>query len=199
MPLQNTGQVEIEVRETNPKNPNFGKTRWIPGGQDTTRCPVVAQVGSDEISETVYRDDCVTGVSTGVVYTLPANSYYASTKYGANALARAYYDSTGKQYARANAVCQSKTVSITNKSQFAKGVRVTVTRTDSQGQLVVRVFAQANVDDGTGSPFTAQNDGFITIPDGQTSATGNVLFFGAVVQSVELVEITSTVPATYTF
>ena len=199
MPLQNTGRTEIEVIETNPRHPNFGLTRWVAGPINTSTCPVIAQVGSDAISETVYRDDCTgSDVSTGVVYTLAANAYYAASKTQANQLARAAFDNSKAQYARDNAVCQGKSVAITSHTPKTKAVDVTLERSDTQGALVVNVFVQAEVDDGSGM-YVGQWTRPLTILDGNKTVSGSISYGGGVLNSFQVVEILSTTPATYTF
>lgn len=198
MPQINTGQQEKRQKDVNPASPTFGQFRWVPAGMNLDACPVPQQIGSVAISETVYRNDCTSGVSTAVVYAIPAGMFKGTSQSEADAKAREYFNANKQAYAQANATCVTKSVRVSSFVTIgAKTTNVTVTRTDTLGDLLVVVQA-AVIQDGPDGPEQADRTASITIPDGQTTASQTVGFGpGPTVQLVDAF-IESTQPGDYT-
>lgn len=110
MPV-NTGEQQAEQRDVNPGSPTFGQVRWVAAGTNIFLCPLPRQrFRSAAISATVYRNDCGTGTSSGVLYNLPAGQVVSTVSQSdADTQARAYFDASSQPYALANAVCTTTT------------------------------------------------------------------------------------------
>ena len=103
----NTGEQEKEQRDTNPSSPTYNQVRWVTAGTNTADCPVSNQLYSSyAITQTVYRNDCGTGTSTGIPYTVPAGHIVSATSQAdADTQALAYFNNSKQGYAQQNATC----------------------------------------------------------------------------------------------
>lgn len=62
--------------------------------------------GNEELTQVFTKNDCEVGsTGTEVPYTVPANTYFASTQIEANQLAQDDIDANGQDYANANGTC----------------------------------------------------------------------------------------------
>jgi hypothetical protein len=200
MPQVNTGVVERRQKDVNPNSPTFGQFRWIAAGVDLVLCPRTGAFQSAQISETVYRSDCGTGVSTGVTYTVPAGHVSDSTSQAdVDARARIYFNSTKEAYAAAHATCSAAParpeVYFIRHEYQNNGIGalvLTFGRTDTNGQLRINYTLTLDGQSNTERAFFADGQQTVdVIPQTSTASTNPTP------PNVDAVVITSTMPNTY--
>lgn len=84
-------------------------------------CTVVT-IGNDVQSSSIQRNNCTGGqVGSYVTYTVPADTFFASTKTAANALALADIAAHGQDYANTNGTCSAPVLWAFNLDQASGG------------------------------------------------------------------------------
>jgi len=83
--------------------------------------------GNQEQTRYMLKDDCPDcQIPSGVTYTVPANSYFASSTTAANTLAQNEIDANGQAYANANGTCTASVMTNINGYNGISGKRFTL-------------------------------------------------------------------------
>lgn len=106
-----TGMVSqgssVKVRQTSSASymTTTSATLTVSGYSDSFDVTTKGEFGNEEQSQDFVKDDCSEGSGTTVTYTVPANTYYASTLAEANDLAQDDIDANGQAYANSHGTC----------------------------------------------------------------------------------------------
>ncbi|MEE1946439.1 DUF5977 domain-containing protein, partial [Pedobacter sp. KR3-3] len=120
---------------------------------------------NDAVSGSFTKNDCSSGIGTSVTYSIPANTYSASSKVAANALAGTALANGGQAYANANGTCSGVATTAVSYLNFTTPYTPGGTPSANISSLVIK--------DGSGTTLytynTAQLQAGITVPQGTYS------------------------------
>jgi hypothetical protein len=198
---KNTGWLEVQQIDKNPLSTTYNQVRWARSTQDVTACPVpAALLRSREISDEVFRTNCGPNeVGGSVTFTVPEGQFTGTDQAAIDKQAAAYFEANKEAYANENATCNpSRKVEIYEYSRAAKVIRVTLKRTDTQGDCTVGIFTQIQGDAGAGIE-THQESFTKTIPAGQDILVTTLPQAGYVIYEIEQIGISTVQPLDYDF
>ncbi|WP_199140122.1 DUF5977 domain-containing protein [Pedobacter sp. ASV12] len=117
---------------------------------------------NDAVSGSFTKNNCSSGTGTSVTYTIPANTYSASSKAAANALANAALANGGQAYANANGTCSGVATTAISYVNYTTPYTPTGPNSADVSSLVIK--------DGSGTTLytynTAQLQAGISVPQG---------------------------------
>jgi hypothetical protein len=87
--------------------------------------------GNTSQSGTFTKNNCQSGTGSQVTYSVPANTYFASTQTDANALALNDVNASGQAYANANGTCNQSGVSVSGNNYIGYPYTVKFTNTST--------------------------------------------------------------------
>jgi YD repeat-containing protein len=136
----------------------------------------ISPFGNTVQSQSFTRNNCPTGnQGSTVTYTVPANTYFASTQAAADAQAQADIAANGQNYANTNGTC-TPVVSITGNTSFSYSLPSGSGKIFAPTGFNVRVNISANGAPGYSYSLSVSVPG-VAITSGSTSVTNGSTFF----------------------
>lgn len=198
----NTGYVLTETEDLNPNSPTAGQTGAATRTLDTVACPLPVTYYSAYYADSATRSNCQPGFLGTTVLFEAQKDMFTSRLSQADADLKAYdYVQAGKQaYANQQGVCAvGRRVELQNIAPSGRVVRFDLVRSDTAGDAIVQVQAEAVVYDGQNT-FTGTFRRFYTIPAGASSLLNNTLnYSGATLVEFINLEIIAVTPTDYLF
>lgn len=195
--MANTGRIRYREVDQNPASPTFGQERWGDYVVDETACPPPQLYDSQAVAGYTTKSDCPFGVPSSVYYAVPAGYARAATQAAADAQALAYYENTRQAHANQFGYCDGqngRSVLLTEWSVLSTdGVRVTLTRSDTNGPLQVSLLVFGPDGEAGGGALVQA-----TLPNGQAALTTDLLL-PYQVDPISQVAISATQPTDYRF